>query len=440
MSEASQRSAVVVPAITAASPRSPGASMPEPRTRSASSGTAPRRLGARSRRQHLGHEPPGAGQPGERRRAGALPARVRVDLGEHPARRRARGAGTGLGRRGGGEGGCLRGGPGELDADHVGGLPGVEPRGAERIGDLPAERGIRGGEEQARPAGEAHGPARRAAEDAHGPRLGAFGHEGRGQRPERRHQSLGEHDHAGAARDMGRVLGHRGRQRAWRHREADDVLMRELDLARAHDAHARGELDARQVLLVAARGRDGQRLVARPARQLDLEPARASITAIAVPADPAPITAARRSGGRPPSHSHWSITLGQMRSVTAAARAGDADSTFGKVSGLPMRIRTLRGRMRQPLRTVSVPITATGTTGAPVSSASRPTPRFGRPSAPGRVRVPSGNMSTHSPRSSSALAVASMSWSPPPRRTGKAPRALRNQATTGWLKSSCLAT
>ena len=39
-------------------------------------------------------------------------------------------------------------------------------------------------------------------------------------------------------------------------------------------------------------------------------------------------------------------------------------------------MRTLCGRMRQPLRIASVPITATGTTGAPVSSASRPTPRL----------------------------------------------------------------
>ena len=75
------------------------------------------------------------------------------------------------------------------------------------------------------------------------------------------------------------------------------------------------------------------------------------------------MTAARRSGGRPPSHSHWSITLGQMRSVTAAASCGEAASTCGKVSGRPTRMRTLCGRMRQPLRIASVPITATGTTG-----------------------------------------------------------------------------
>ena len=45
------------------------------------------------------------------------------------------------------------------------------------------------------------------------------------------------------------------------------------------------------------------------------------------------MTAARRSGGRPPSHSHWSITFGHTRSVTAAASCGEGFSTFGKVSG-----------------------------------------------------------------------------------------------------------
>ena len=54
--------------------------------------------------------------------------------------------------------------------------------------------------------------------------------------------------------------------------------------------------------------------------------------------------------------------------------------------------------MRQPRRTSSVPITATGTTGAPVSSARRPTPRRGSPSGPGRTRVPSGKTTTQSPR------------------------------------------
>ncbi len=57
------------------------------------------------------------------------------------------------------------------------------------------------------------------------------------------------------------------------------------------------------------------------------------------------------------------------------------------------------------LRIDSVPITATGTTGAPLSSASRPTPRLARPSEPGRTRVPSGKISTMSPRPRIAFAV-----------------------------------
>ena len=85
------------------------------------------------------------------------------------------------------------------------------------------------------------------------------------------------------------------------------------------------------------------------ASALDVEPgARRARAASSVAQAPVPTTAARRSGGRPPSHSHWSITFGQMRSVTAAASCGEACSTFGKVSGRPMRTRTLCGRMRQP--------------------------------------------------------------------------------------------
>ena len=169
-------------------------------------------------------------------------------------------------------------------------------------------------------------------------------------------------------------------------------------------------------------------------------PARASMTAIAVPHEPPPMTAARRSGGRPPSHSHWSITFGQMRSVTAAASGPVADSTCGKFSGAPIRTRTLRGRTRKPLRMSSVPLMATGTTVAPVSSASRPTPRLGLPSAPGRVRVPSGKIRTGSPRPRMALAVSIMSPSAAPRRTGNAPRLLRNQPRYLFLNSSSLAT
>ena len=164
------------------------------------------------------------------------------------------------------------------------------------------------------------------------------------------------------------------------------------------------------------------------------------MVATAVPHEPAPTTAARRSGGRPPSHSHCSITQGQMRSVTAAASVREGACTCGKVSGPPTRMRTLCGRMRQPRRIASVPITATGTTGAPVSSARRPTPRRGRPSAPGRMRVPSGKISTASPRARIAFAVSIMSPSPSPRRTGNAPRLFSSQPVKRLQNSSSLAT
>ena len=105
-----------------------------------------------------------------------------------------------------------------------------------------------------------------------------------------------------------------------------------------------------------------------------------------------------------------------------------------------MRTRILLGRIRQPLRMNSVPIIATGTTVAPLSSASRPMPRFGLPSGPGRVRVPSGNISTGSPRPRIAFAVSIMSASAAPRRTGNAPSELTNQPRRRLRKISSLAT
>ncbi len=158
-----------------------------------------------------------------------------------------------------------------------------------------------------------------------------------------------------------------------------------------------------------------------------------------MPIDPAPTTAAVRSGGRPPSHSHWSSTQGQIRSVTSPARKGDGLSTRGNVSGAPKRRCTFTGLIRQPRRARSLPVTATGTTGAPLSSASRPTPLCGRPSEPRLMRVPSGKITTTSPRSNSARAVFIDSSSDSPRRRGNAPRQLSSQPTNGLRKISCFA-
>ena len=114
----------------------------------------------------------------------------------------------------------------------------------------------------------------------------------------------------------------------------DEVVARELEVGGAHDADRLRQLDAGQVLVVAAAWRR-RWLACSAVRQprSTSRPARASMTATAVPHEPAPMTAARRSGGRPPSHSHWSITHGQMRSVTAAASVRDGACTCGKVSG-----------------------------------------------------------------------------------------------------------
>ncbi len=132
--------------------------------------------------------------------------------------------------------------------------------------------------------------------------------------------------------------------------------------------------------------------------------------------------------------------FGQIRSVTVWARLGDGRSVCGKVIALPARRRTLRGRIRQPSRTCSVPITATGMTGTPDSSASRPTPRLGLAREPWRMRVPSGKMTTVPPRSTASLAVSTAVSSDWPRRIGKAPRRLRNQPCKRFSKSSTLAT
>ena len=158
-----------------------------------------------------------------------------------------------------------------------------------------------------------------------------------------------------------------------------------------------------------------------------------------MPIDPAPTTAAVRSGGRPPSHSHWSSTQGQIRSVTSPARKGDGLSTRGNVSGAPKRRCTFTGLIRHPRRARSLPVTATGTTGAPLSSASRPTPLCGRPSDPRLMRVPSGKITTTSPRSNSARAVFIDSSSDSPRRSGKRAEAVEQPADERVAEISCFA-
>ena len=216
-------------------------------------------------------------------------------------------------------------------------------------------------------------------------------------------------------------------------------VLRRDELAR-QDEHAGALGDRRAVALErggersagAGEGRRGRgrrgRARARSPRSTST-PARASIAASAAPSAPAPMTAARRSGGRPPSHSHCSITFGQMRSVTAAAsgalglldpREGerpadpDADLVRAEAPAVahapPCRSRR-RGRRARRSRARAGRRRA-----------------WGARARRGGSRVPSANIRTASPRARIAFAVASMSWSPAPRTTGNAPSEFRIQA------------
>ena len=132
--------------------------------------------------------------------------------------------------------------------------------------------------------------------------------------------------------------------------------------------------------------------------------------------------------------------MGQIRAVTDSASGGEGSSTRGNLIAFPSRTRTWRGRMRQRRRTCSLPKTAVGRTGAPVCSASLPTPRFGAARVPRRIRVPSGKMQTVPPRSTARRAVSSASSSASPRRIGKAPRRESSQPCQRRSNSSTLAT
>ena len=170
---------------------------------------------------------------------------------------------------------------------------------------------------------------------------------------------------------------------------------------------------------------------------------RASSVATAVPQLPAPTTTAWRIGCRPPSHSHCSemhdqtrleiscasrlarLAVERTREASARGRSGRSRGAGGCASrgGCP------RCRGSRP-----------GRSGAPVSSARRPTPRLGSPSGPGRTRVPSGKMPTAPPRSRITRAVSIASSSDSPRRIGNAPSASRIQAFQRLSNSSIFAT
>ena len=94
---------------------------------------------------------------------------------------------------------------------------------------------------------------------------------------------------------------------------------------------------------------------------------------------------------RPRSSSAAYIDFTRSKTARAAAsccsRVGS--STRSKVIGSPYWTVTLGNTSRFHARTLCEPWIATGTTGTPDSSASRPTPGFASPSLPVRDRPPS---------------------------------------------------
>ena len=109
-------------------------------------------------------------------------------------------------------------------------------------------------------------------------------------------------------------------------------------------------------------------------------------------------------------------------SATSCWRSREGFSSTGKRSGSPYCTTTFGNCRRFQLRTLEEPKIAAGTTGAPLSSASRPMPGLARSeSLPVRERPASGYMTIVPPRPSTVSAVMKASSSRAPRRTGNTP-------------------
>ena len=344
-------------------------------------------LVARAAGDDGGDERAGSGQAGERLRPAATGPGERVDLGEHLARR-----GAGDVRRppatrpAAASAATFLAAPASstpvtsLLVDHV------ELGGGEGVGQLPGKAPVeRRRRPPRRPASSISAALAGPPSTATARALQRSADKRRGQRAQRRHQTLGDDEHAGAAGDPPAVGGdHRraapGPGTARQTMSWPSGLSSEARSTRtaAGSGHS-GQVARRSLALTAASG---------PARRVrqprsTSKPARARQTARLVPQAPAPMIATRRTGGQAaeplPLQHHARPDPVRDR----AGQRGRGSATCGKRSARPARMRTLWGRIRQPLRTASVPITATGTTGAPVSSARRPTPRLGLPSASG---------------------------------------------------------
>ena len=396
----------------------------------------------RHRRERLGRllrsrpRPAPAGMPGADQLAGAAVAAALGDGGGHEvagageARRRSRcgrrwrrasswtsekirpGGGAGQvgapqrGGRGGERGGVL-GARGQLGAGHV--VGGLHARGRRPRAPRPAG----GAGRRSRVASTTEAPqldrlarVRGAAEAGHGARAHALGHVGGRRGAERRHEALRGRRAPRCARPRARRCRPTAAGRlAAGHGEHHQVDAGELDLAHGlHARCARSSSHARAGSAEFSRSASERSAWARgAAAELDLEPGarehrrRPRCPSSRRPPRPRCAAAAGRRATPTGARRRARCARSPRRRGTARGR-----STRGKVSGAPKRRCTFTGRMRQPRRACSLPVTAIGTTGAPLSSARRPTPRLGVPSEPVRMRVPSGKITTAWPRSSSA--------------------------------------
>jgi hypothetical protein len=198
--------------------------------------------------------------------------RQRVDLREHLARGRTGDVGPrhrcGAGRQHRHTGRRTR----ELDAGHVGGDGHVQTGRAERVGELTTEGAVNRGEHDRCAVLEQIRTARRAPEDRHGPGVAALGGKRRGERAERGHQALGQHQQARPPSDPFAVGGEHRRQRPGRHCKAHEIIGGQLELGCAHDVDRVGQVDTWEVALVLSPRGYRCRLFGGPAAEIDVVP------------------------------------------------------------------------------------------------------------------------------------------------------------------------
>ena len=142
--------------------------------------------------------------------------------------------------------------------------------------------------------------------------------------------------------------------------------------------------------------------------------------------------------GEPPCSSQDATTAFHASSISAFAASGVGSATSTGIGVAACSSQWTGRTITFARRTRSAPITHTGSTVAPVWSASRNAPRLGVPRPPWRSRVPSGKIASTPPRWSTWRAVSIASGSDSPRRTGKQPRRDTYQPARGRANSSAL--